>query len=279
MKYLISLLIVVITIFLLPIPALAANPACYELNDLSIVRADTTNPNLYQLKGRVKNCRPVDVSGAEKLLIKAIRTDISVEKDVTLGPAIITDKGEVDANGEPLGEISNGVFDVTNFQGVNLTDFGGKWRIFLQYRNTVLEPNPTVPIDLTAAPTFPTGTAPLPTAPKAKGTGETCTANPSGTTPWEKEGIQTAIGCIPTNPSGLISAITRLLTGVGGGIALLLMIFGAFRMITSQGNPDAIKEGSEQFTSALIGLLFIVFAVLLLKIIGVDILGLPGFGP
>lgn len=109
------------------------------------------------------------------------------------------------------------------------------------------------------------------TTPGPRGSGQTCQ---SGT------GIETAIGCVPTNPSQFILAVSRLLTGAGGGIALLLMIAGSFRMITSGGNPDAVKAGSEQFTSALIGLLFIVFAVLLLKVIGVDILNIPGFaGP
>lgn len=90
-------------------------------------------------------------------------------------------------------------------------------------------------------------------------------------------GIQTAIGCIPTEPTQFILAVSRLATGMGGGIALLLMIAGAFKMITSAGNPDSVKAGSEQITSAVIGLLFIIFAVLLLKVIGVDILDLPGF--
>lgn len=91
-------------------------------------------------------------------------------------------------------------------------------------------------------------------------------------------GIQTAIGCVPTDPVQFVKAVSQLATGVGGGIALLLMIAGVFRMMASAGNPDAVKAGSEQFTSALIGLLFIIFAVLLLKVIGVDILSLPGFG-
>ncbi|MDD2822580.1 MAG: hypothetical protein PHQ59_00730 [Candidatus Daviesbacteria bacterium] len=102
------------------------------------------------------------------------------------------------------------------------------------------------------------------------GAGEAC---PNGAS-----GINTALGCVPTEPSAFIQAVSRLLSGIGGGIALLLMIAGSFRMITSGGNPDGVKAGSEQFTSALIGLLFIIFAVLLLKVIGVDILNIPGFG-
>ncbi len=102
-----------------------------------------------------------------------------------------------------------------------------------------------------------------------KGTGKPCEGG--------QEGIETAIGCIPTDFNKMVEAISKLAMGMGGGIALLLMISGAFRMITSAGNPDAVKAGSEQFTSAIIGLLFIIFAVLLLKVIGVDILKIPGF--
>ncbi|MBI2596395.1 hypothetical protein HYW46_06740 [Candidatus Daviesbacteria bacterium] len=90
-------------------------------------------------------------------------------------------------------------------------------------------------------------------------------------------GVYTAIGCIPTEPSALITKLLTFAAGGAGGIALLLMIFGAFRMTTSAGNPESLKAGQEQFSSAVIGLLFIIFAVLLLQIIGVDILGLPGF--
>lgn len=88
-----------------------------------------------------------------------------------------------------------------------------------------------------------------------------------------------AIGCIPTDTGKFISTLLRFLTAAGGGIALLLMISGAFQMITSAGNPEHVKHGQQQFTSAVIGLLFIIFSVLLLKVIGVDILNLPGFIP
>lgn len=132
--------------------------------------------------------------------------------------------------------------------------------------------------------------APTPTSPPSPGgAGQLCflSDGKSVESDYEKNfaknnpqlfGIQTAIGCVPTEPTQFILAVSRLATGMGGGIALLLMIVGAFKMITSAGNPDSVKAGSEQITSAIIGLLFIIFAVLLLKVIGVDILALPGFG-
>jgi hypothetical protein len=45
----------------------------------------------------------------------------------------------------------------------------------------------------------------------------------------------------------------------------------------SQGNPDQIKDAREQLTAAIIGLLFVVFSLVILQIIGVNILNLPGF--
>ena len=57
-----------------------------------------------------------------------------------------------------------------------------------------------------------------------------------------------------------------------------MMILGVFGMITSAGNPDNLKAGQDRFTQALIGLLFVIFSVLIMQLIGVDILGIPGFG-
>lgn len=87
-------------------------------------------------------------------------------------------------------------------------------------------------------------------------------------------GVLTAIGCIPTDPTNLVKTILRLAIGMAGGIAFLLMLIGAFQMIISTGNPEALQAGKDRFSSAILGLLFVIFAVLLLKIIGVDILGL-----
>lgn len=90
-------------------------------------------------------------------------------------------------------------------------------------------------------------------------------------------GIQTAIGCIHTIPKEFVKDFMRLGVGIGGGVVFLLIILGVFRMLTSAGNPQSLKEGQDILTSAVIGLLLVIFATLLLKIIGVDILNIPGF--
>lgn len=110
---------------------------------------------------------------------------------------------------------------------------------------------------------------PIPSGPLARGI--FCTEGTNA-------GVETAIGCIPTKPQEFVAGLFKFGVSMGGGIALLLMAAGVFQMMTSAGNPEGIKKGSEQITNAVIGLLFIIFAVLLLQVIGVDILQIPGFG-
>lgn len=91
-------------------------------------------------------------------------------------------------------------------------------------------------------------------------------------------GIMTAIGCIPTQPQKLVEGLLWYGTLASGGVAFILMLLAAITMITAEGNPNTIKTAQERFYSAIIGLLIIIFSVLLMQVIGVDILGLQGFG-
>lgn len=95
----------------------------------------------------------------------------------------------------------------------------------------------------------------------------------------EGTGINTAIGCVPFNDTNaLVGFILGWAIGIGGGLAFLLMIYAGFMVLTSQGNPERLKAGQELLTSALAGIIMLVFSVFILKFIGVDILKLPGFG-
>ena len=111
----------------------------------------------------------------------------------------------------------------------------------------------------------------VPTGPVITGGGKTCGSDPAN------QGIDTAIGCIHTSPVGFMKDFLRFVIGISGGLAFLMMLLGSFEMITSAGNPDSLKNGKDRFTSAIIGLLFIIFSVLLLQIIGVGVLNIPGF--
>lgn len=90
--------------------------------------------------------------------------------------------------------------------------------------------------------------------------------------------IKTAIGCIHTNPVELGKDLLKFGLGIGGGLSFLMMLFGAFQMMTSAGNPETLNTGRQRLTSAIIGLLFVILSILILQIIGWNILQLPGFG-
>lgn len=90
--------------------------------------------------------------------------------------------------------------------------------------------------------------------------------------------VNTAIGCVnAAGPSGLTQTLFKIGIGMAGGIAFLLILYGGFTMMTSAGNPEKLNEGRELVGSAVAGLLFIILSIFLLKVIGVDILALPGF--
>ena len=61
---------------------------------------------------------------------------------------------------------------------------------------------------------------------------------------------------------------------MGSGLAFLLSLWGGVTLILGAGNPEKMNEGKEIITSAVSGLLFIIFSVVLLRIIGVNILGI-----
>jgi hypothetical protein len=88
----------------------------------------------------------------------------------------------------------------------------------------------------------------------------------------------TALGCLhASNPQSFVGQILSIVFLIAGGIAFLLIIFGGFQIILSGGNPDRVKAGKEMITAALGGLLLIIFSVFILRLIGYDILRLPGF--
>lgn len=97
----------------------------------------------------------------------------------------------------------------------------------------------------------------------------------------EKDGkcleIKSAIGNIPTEPAQFVKKLFSVILGVAGGIALILIIIAGYRFLTSQGNPEKVQAAREQLTSAIVGLLFIIFSFVILEVVGVDILGIPGF--
>jgi len=96
--------------------------------------------------------------------------------------------------------------------------------------------------------------------------------------PYRCAQVNTIFGAFDTDASGFIAKIFTIILSISGGIVIASIIYAGYRILTSNGNPETLKAGRERLTGAIIGLLFIIFSLVLLQFIGVDILGLPGFG-
>lgn len=117
--------------------------------------------------------------------------------------------------------------------------------------------------------------SPKPSSSPAPASGVTCGTNGTG--------INTAIGCIggvlsDKGPEEFLGNILKWSVGVGGGIAFLLILYAGFMVMSSSGNPERLKAGQELLTSAISGLILLIFSIFILKFIGIDILGLDQFG-
>jgi hypothetical protein len=89
----------------------------------------------------------------------------------------------------------------------------------------------------------------------------------------EGPGIDTAIGCIPfAKPEMIAGFLVKWSIRIAGGIAILVFIAAGFQYITSSGDPEKIDSAKGLLTSAITGLLLIIFSVFLLRFIGYNIL-------
>jgi len=89
-------------------------------------------------------------------------------------------------------------------------------------------------------------------------------------------GISTAFGCIPYDSGKFATKFLQVLFGIGGGIAFLLMVYGFILVATSSGDEKKLQAAKETITSAITGLLVSIFALLLFRLIAVNILKIPG---
>lgn len=101
--------------------------------------------------------------------------------------------------------------------------------------------------------------------------------NPGDNT-YKFDGVWTTLGCINVSQNGFIQSLISLGVQIGGGTALLCIMYAAFLLQTSQGSPERIKKARDLMTSCITGLLLILFAVFILRVIGYDILRIPGLG-
>lgn len=92
-------------------------------------------------------------------------------------------------------------------------------------------------------------------------------------------GYYSSLGCVPASLEDFVSNyVLRIGIGLAGLISLGCIIYSSILLQTSKGDPEVIQKARDQITSCIIGLLMIIFSTLILRIIGVDILRIPGFG-
>ena len=88
--------------------------------------------------------------------------------------------------------------------------------------------------------------------------------NPSGSINY----VYTDFGCIDATTSGVINFMYAFLLAIAVMIDLVIFIISGYLIMTSNGDPDKINRGKTLFKNAIIGLIVIIFAVVLLQLIG-----------
>jgi len=69
------------------------------------------------------------------------------------------------------------------------------------------------------------------------------------------------------NLEGIINIILQVAFGVAGLVAVIYLIIGGYRYITSSGNPEAVEGAKSTIINSIIGLIIILAAVLIINYI------------
>lgn len=100
----------------------------------------------------------------------------------------------------------------------------------------------------------------------------------SSNEPCPNNRCDTAIGQIDvSSPVGVVMRIFSTALSVGAMGALILIIYSGYKFLTSRANKEAVQGARETLTSAIVGLIFIVFSLVILSVIAGDIIKIPGF--
>ncbi|MCL4392755.1 pilin, partial [Patescibacteria group bacterium] len=90
-----------------------------------------------------------------------------------------------------------------------------------------------------------------------------------------KNHVYTDFGCVNATPSGVIDFLYAFLLVIAFMIDLVIFIISGYLIMSSGGDPDKINRGKTLFKNAIIGLLVIIFAMVILNLIG-HIFGISG---
>lgn len=65
----------------------------------------------------------------------------------------------------------------------------------------------------------------------------------------------------------LIADVLNFISIVAGVVAVIMIIYGGFRFVTSGGNPESTKSARNTILFALVGLVIVAFAQLIVKFV------------
>jgi hypothetical protein len=91
------------------------------------------------------------------------------------------------------------------------------------------------------------------------------------------EGLSGLEGGQVSDAPGLVDAIIGIAVPLAVICVVVLVIYAGYILMSSQGNPDKLKEGKEILTNAIIGFLVILLSVAILLLIS-NSLGLGIYG-
>lgn len=107
----------------------------------------------------------------------------------------------------------------------------------------------------------------------------------SGLPPTPAAGFQyTGIGCLSTGAGGfsrpgamtaVVQTILNIVFQVVGGIAFLYLLYGTYIIISSRASPEKLDYGKRLIFGAIIGLVFTLSSVFIIRIVVSGILKVP----
>jgi hypothetical protein len=66
----------------------------------------------------------------------------------------------------------------------------------------------------------------------------------------------------------LFQRVISIALGLGGIVLFVMLVVGGFKYLTSGGDPKAVESAQKTLTSAILGLVLLLSAYLILKLIG-----------
>lgn len=80
-----------------------------------------------------------------------------------------------------------------------------------------------------------------------------------------------------SDPTEFLKALYSIILLIAGISAVGLIIYSGYILMVTGGDKTQVQKAREIITSAILGLLFIIFAIAIMEFIGISVLKIPGF--